>query len=91
MKRSKNHLLYELYLDEAGFSDAFEATSHISLGHIVAWVDGDDLPPTVGDYTDKDFARAAAYRELDKLDEDAQAEIVAVIYKINEYHENKTE
>ena len=37
--RSKNHLLYELYLEEAGAPDVFKATERFSLSHIVKFVD----------------------------------------------------
>lgn len=37
--RSKNHMLYELYLTEAGAIDLFEKTERYSLSHIVTFVD----------------------------------------------------
>ena len=37
--RSKNHILYELYLEEEGATDLFNMTGKFSLGHIVKFVD----------------------------------------------------
>ena len=39
MKRSKNHILYELYLEELNAPEVFEKTSKHSLGHIVTFVE----------------------------------------------------
>ena len=39
MQRSKNHLLYELYLEEANAPDLFEKTERFSLSHIVKFVE----------------------------------------------------
>lgn len=89
MNRSKNHLLYELFLDEQGASEIFEKTKHISLRHIVGYVIGEELPDSVADYEEINFAQAAAYKELDKFDGEDFDRIAYAIHKINEYHENK--
>lgn len=39
MGRSKNHLLFELYLEELGETALFEATKSYSLGHIIKFVE----------------------------------------------------
>lgn len=48
--RSKNHILYELYLGEAGESALFNTTKHYSLGHIIKFVENyehiEGLPST---------------------------------------------
>lgn len=36
--RSKNHMLYELYLEESGHEGVYEQTKDFSLGHIVTFV-----------------------------------------------------
>ena len=39
MNRSKNHLLYELYLEEADAPELFDKTQRYSLSHIVKFVE----------------------------------------------------
>ena len=39
MNRSKNHVLYELYLEEANAPELFEKTQRFSLSHIVKFVE----------------------------------------------------
>ena len=89
MNRSKNHLLYQLYLEEEGYDSVFQKTSHISLGFIVDYFNYGDLPSSVDDYTERDFAKALAYKELEVLPAEELAAISHAIAKIDNYHENR--
>ena len=90
MNRSKNHLLFELYLEELGASDVYEATKHISLGHIVKWTnEGHEFPDNIEDYSEKDFAISASFKELASFDDNEMLAIESAVDKINHYHQNK--
>ena len=89
MNRSKNHLLYQLYLEQDDAEDLYFDTKHISLGHIVAYVKEEKLPEEIDTWDQKDFARAAAYKELDNFGADDFAKLYRVISKIDDYHANK--
>ena len=91
MNRSKNHLLYELYLEEEGYTDVFDKTKHISLGHLVDFFNEDLLPDSIDDYSERDFAKAAAFKEIVKLEEEELASVFLAIEKINLYHEKKND
>ena len=91
MNRAKNHILYELYLEELGFESVFEKTKTMDLGHIVSYIKGTfpGFPMSIEDYTDSDFSRKASYSQLEKLSVEEYDAVEWVVNKIDEYHAKK--
>lgn len=67
MKRSKNHILYELFLDEVGEEVIFDKTKSYSLGHIVTFVDVYEF--LTDDQSAVELLKIATKREYESLED----------------------
>ena len=67
MKRSKNHILYELYLEEANAPELFEKTQRYSLGHIVKFVDIYDK--LIDGQTGQQIIKIATDKEIESIED----------------------
>ena len=67
MNRSKNHLLYELYLEELNAPEVFEKTHKHSLSHIVKFVEIYDK--LIDGQTGQEIIKIATGKDIESIEE----------------------
>ena len=87
MNRSKNHLLYELYLEELNAPEVFEKTQRHSLSHIVTFV---EIYDQLRDgQTGQEIIKIATGKEIDSI-EDMEDKDFSLYSSLKQLYRNVT-